>query len=452
MQSDLDRLMAERNLDALAAAGPASGNPVVYYLSNGARVGEATLVVKKRGAAPVLIVSSMERDEAAKSGLQIIEWSHFNPLRTLNEERGNRLRAAVRNYEAVFAELGVRGAVALYGRQEQGRTMALAYEFNARQNGAHLVGEFDQTVFDVAWTTKDAAEVERIRAVGARTIAVIGNTAEFLQAHRAVDGVLVKKDGSALTIGDVHREIRRWEAELNLEDPDGAIFAIGRDSGVPHSHGEPGDPLTLGRTIIYDIFPREAGGGYFFDITRTWCLGFAPPEVEKAYRDVLDTFDTLMSEMQMGDLCRPHQQRACDLLEARGHPTLRSDPKTRQGYVHSLGHGVGLNIHERPHFSDFEGNPDRLEPGCVVTIEPGVYYPDDGGYGVRIEDCVWLNPATARFETLGDFPKDLVLPVKQARGGRRTQGASPRAQGTGRAAGRKSRAMKPPRRLSRAGR
>ena len=415
MKSDLDRLMAERNIDALAASGPAAGNPVMYYLSNGVKVGEATLLVKKRGAAPVLIVGSMERDEAAKSGLQVIEWSRYNPLQTLNEEGGNRLRAAVRNYEAIFADLGVRGIVALYGRQEQGRTMALAHAFNARESDAHFVGEYNDTLFDTAWVTKDAAEVERIRAVGAQTVAVIGNTAEFLQAHRAADGVLVKKDGSPLTIGDVKREIRRWEMELNLEDPDGVIFAIGRDAGVPHSHGEDNDPIALGRTIIYDIFPREAGGGYFFDITRTWCVGHAPPEVEKTYRDVMDTFDTVMAEMQMGDLCRPHQQRTCDLFEAQGHPTVRSNPKTNQGYVHSLGHGVGLNIHEAPHFSDFEGNRDRIEPGCVATIEPGLYYPDQGGYGVRIEDCVWMNPASGKFENLGDYPKDLVLPVKQAR-------------------------------------
>ncbi len=415
MKADLDRLMAERDFDAIAVSGQASGNPVMYYLSNGARVGEATLLVKKRGEAPVLIIQSMERDEAAKSGLQVIEWSHYNPLRTLNEEGGNRLRATVRNYEAVFGELGVRGRVALYGRQEQGRTMALAYAFNQRESEAHLVGEFSDTIFDAAWTTKDPAEVERIRAVGTKTITVIDNTAEFLKSHRAKDGVLVKKDGSALTIGDVKREIRRWEMEQGLEDPDGVIFAIGRDSGVPHSHGEDADPIALGRTIIYDIFPREAGGGYFFDITRTWCVGFAPPEVEKTYRDVMDTYNTVMAEMKMGDLCRLHQRRTCELFEAQGHPTVGSDPKTNQGYVHSLGHGVGLNVHEAPHFSDFEANTDRIEPGCVVTIEPGLYYPDQGGYGVRMEDCVWMNPATGLFELLGDYPRDLVLPVKQAR-------------------------------------
>jgi Xaa-Pro aminopeptidase len=424
MKSDLDRLMAERNIDALLVLGPAVNNPVMNYLSNGVKVGEATALVKKRGEAPVLIVNGMERDEAAKSGLRVVEWTHYDTLKILNEEQGDRLRAAVRYYESVFADLDVHGAVALYGLQEQGRTMALAYAFNSRANGAHLVGEYADTIFDFAWTTKDAEEVERIRAVGAKTTAVIGNTSEFLQSHRAANGVLVKKDGAPLTISDVKREIRRWETELNLEDPDGAIFAIGRDAGVPHSHGEDADPIALGQTIIYDIFPREPGGGYFFDITRTWCAGFAPPEVERAYADVMHVFDTVMAEMKVNDLCRVYQRRACELFEARGHPTLGGDTRITQGYVHSLGHGVGLNIHERPHFSDFEGNTDRIDPGCVVTVEPGLYYPDDGGYGVRMEDCLWMNPATNQFETLGESPKELVLPVKSARARKATSARS----------------------------
>ena len=418
MKSDLDRLMFERNLDALVVTGPTAHNPVMYYLANGAKVGEATMLVKKRGQAPTLVVSSMERDEAAKSGLSIVEWSKYDPLKTLNEEKGNRLRAAVRNYQAIFADLDVHGAVALYGLVEQGRTMALAYEFNARQNGAHLVGEFADTVFEAAWTTKDRDEVERIRAVGAKTITVVGNTAEYLQSHRAANGVLVKNGGSPLTVGDVKREIRRWELDLNLDDSEGVIFSIGRDAGVPHSSGEDGDPIELGKTIIYDIFPREPGGGYFFDFTRTWCVGFAPPVVEKTYRDVMDTFDTVMAEMKMNDPCGIHQRRTCELFEARGHPTVQTDAKTTRGYVHSLGHGVGLSVHEWPAFRDYEGNTATIAPGCVVTVEPGLYYPDDGGFGVRIEDCVWMNPATARFESLGDFPKDLVLPVKWSQGAR----------------------------------
>jgi Xaa-Pro aminopeptidase len=118
-----------------------------------------------------------------------------------------------------------------------------------------------------------------------------------------------------------------------------------------------------------------------------------------------------MRALRPGELCRTYQALTCDLLEARGHPTLRTDPKTTNGYVHSVAHGLGLAVHEGPRFADVKGNAARLDPGVVITVEPGVYYPERG-YGVRIEDSVWLNPETLKFETLATYHKRLVLPVK----------------------------------------
>ena len=411
MKSDLDRLMADRGFGAILVTGASHNNPVMYYLANGATLGEGSMLLKKRGEEPSLIVWSAERDEAAKSGLNVIDVAKYNLRNILNEEKGDRLKAAIRGREIIFSDLGIIGKVALYGMEEQGRSLVLTNAFNGYQDKVQIVGEYTDTIFDAAWTTKDPDEIERIRAVGQKTMQVVGNTAEFLQSHRASDGVLCKADGKLLTVGDVKREIRRWMMDLNIEDPEGVIFAIGRDAGVPHSSGEDSDPIALGKTIVYDIFPREAGGGYFFDFTRTWCLGFAPPEVEKSYRDVMDTFEMLMSSMKMGDGTREHERATWEMLESRGHPSIWSDPHTTRGYIHSLGHGVGLQVHERPFFGDVEGNTDTLAPNSVVTIEPGVYYPDDGGYGIRIEDCVWMNPATGRFEPLADYSKELVLPV-----------------------------------------
>lgn len=411
MKADLDALMTERGYDAITVTGSAAHNPAMYYLANGVKISDARLV-KKRGEPPALVVSAMERDEAAKSGLRVLARETFDPLRILNEEGGDLLRARVRLLERIFTDLGVRGTVATYGREDAGSALAFAQAFNGRQNGVRLVGEFAGTIFDAAWTTKDPAEVRRMRAVGRKTVTVVGNTAEFLQSHRTVEGVLVKSDGAPLTVGDVKREIRRWLVEQNLEHTDDVIFAIGRDAGVPHSHGEDGDRIALGRTIVFDIFPQEAGGGYFFDFTRTWCLGFAPPEVERAYGDVMEVFETTLAALQPNTLSRTYQRRACELFEARGHPTIGSNDKTTKGYTHSLGHGVGLSVHERPAFGDYEGNTDVLLPGCAVTVEPGLYYPDAGGFGVRIEDLVWMNPDTGRPEVLADFPKDLILTSK----------------------------------------
>jgi Xaa-Pro aminopeptidase len=198
--------------------------------------------------------------------------------------------------------------------------------------------------------------------------------------------------------------------EQNVADTD-FIFAIGRDAGVPHSRGEDRDPIALGKTIVYDIFPQEAGGGYFYDFTRTWCVGYAPPEVEQAYEEVFGIFKQVLKALKPNERCAVYQKMTVDYFEKRGHPTAQTNPETTEGYVHSLGHGIGLFIHESPSLADFEGNTDTLAPGSVVTVEPGLYYPSKG-FGIRIEDSVWLNPKTLKFEILAKYPYDLVLRVK----------------------------------------
>ena len=168
--------------------------------------------------------------------------------------------------------------------------------------------------------------------------------------------------------------------------------------------------LALGKTIVFDIFLQEPGGGYHFDFTRTWCLGFAPEKEQRLYDDVRRVFDQLMNhEMEANMRFKILQDRTCDLFEDLGHKTIRQDPLTEEGYVHGIGHGIGLDIHELP----FSRSPEvLLQPGVIVTIEPGLYYPDQE-MGCRIEDTVYVHP-DGTLEVLADYSHDLVLPIENA--------------------------------------
>jgi Xaa-Pro aminopeptidase len=205
--------------------------------------------------------------------------------------------------------------------------------------------------------------------------------------------------------------INLWLAEMGAENPEGTIFAIGRDAGVPHSTGNPSDPMRLGQTIVFDIFPCEAGGGYYYDFTRTWSLGYATDEAQKLYDDVDSVFRTLLSELKVGAHFGEYQKRTCELFEAMGHPTIQSNPQTEEGYVHSIGHGLGLHVHERPFSGASALAEDTLVPGVVATIEPGLYYPERG-MGVRLEDSIYVRP-DGNFEILAPYPLDFVLPVRK---------------------------------------
>jgi len=108
---------------------------------------------------------------------------------------------------------------------------------------------------------------------------------------------------------------------------------------------------------------------------------------------------------------KQYQRMTCEYFESKGHKSQLNFGAPTEGYVHSLGHGVGLNIHERPFSGLMTGDDHRLAPGVVVTSEPGLYYPERG-MGFRIEDTFWVRP-DGRMEMLADYPYDFVLPMKK---------------------------------------
>jgi Xaa-Pro aminopeptidase len=409
MKNHLDDILQAKNLDALLITGPTDHNPPMVYLTGLHHLSDADLI-KKRGEAPVIFHHAMERDEAAQTGLTTRDYSIYKFKELLKEFNGDHIQAAVARYQHMLTDLGLTsGRMAIIGKMDAGEAYAIFSGLREALPDLDLIGGARNSVLLEAMATKDEQEVERIRHIGHITTEVVGQVADFLASHRVKDEVLVKADGTPLTIGEVKSRINLWLAERGAEAPEGTIFAIGRDAAVPHSAGNPTDYLRLGQTIVFDIYPCEAGGGYFHDFTRTWCLGYAPDPVLALYEDVLNAYRQITGELRQGELCKVYQQRTCELFEAKGHPSIQSDPQTQTGYVHSLGHGVGLNIHERPWFGLGASDADILEPGVVVAIEPGLYYPEQS-MGVRLENTLYAAP-DGKMEVLTEYPLDLVIPM-----------------------------------------
>jgi Xaa-Pro aminopeptidase len=407
MKSDLDRLMAERDLQALVVVGDETYSAPRDYLTNGAHV-TGGLVIKKRGAAPVMVVNPMEIEEAAASGLQVFSYADFNWAELVKEAEGDRSKANVRLWErALRAQDIPPGRIGIYGTSDVNVYIELVRDLNTL-DGYEFVGERGLTLFDEAYVTKDADELARLKQAAVGTDATLQATWDFIASHRAQGDTLIKADGAPLTIGDVKRFVRRTLLDYDLEDT-GMIFAQGRDAGFPHSRGQSDQPLRLGQAIVFDLFPRQVGGGYFHDVTRTWCIGYAPAEVQQTYETVMRALEIAYETYaEPGQPGYELQEAVLDYFESLGHPTGRSHPNSMEGYVHSLGHGIGLNIHERPSLSHAQ-RTDRLQAGNVLTIEPGLYYPDKG-YGVRVEDSVYID-AQGKLAALTTFRKDLVIPL-----------------------------------------
>lgn len=407
MKADLDRLMIARGLDAIVVFGGETFSAPHAYLTRGAHV-TGGYVIKVRGADPLLFVNPMETEEALVSGLTVHSYNEFGWADVVREHQGDRARAEVVMLGRYLARAGVTsGRVGLYGDGAINAAIELARLLRETYPEIEFAGELGMTLFDEAYVTKDADEIARLRAIGERTSLVVSQTWDFIAAHRAEGDTVVRPDGTPLTIGDVKRFVRRALLDQDLEDT-AMIFAQGRDAGFPHSRGEAGQALKTGQSIVFDLFPREIGGGLFHDMTRTWCIGHAPPDVQTTYDQVMDAFDVAVDSFRLNMPAARLQEAVQDYFESHGHPTGRSHPGTTDGYVHSLGHGIGLNIHERPGIGHL--SKDLLGAGSVITIEPGLYYPDRG-FGVRIEDSFVID-ADGSLVSLTPFHKELVLPLR----------------------------------------
>ena len=178
------------------------------------------------------------------------------------------------------------------------------------------------------------------------------------------------------------------------------IVAGGRQGCDPHEAGH--GLLHAQEPIILDIFPRSQATGYFGDITRTVVRGRASEAVRKIYDTVWQGQNLAFRQMRPGVPTRQVHQAVRDFFEREGYRTSRRRGRI-QGFFHGTGHGLGLEIHEPPRVGPTSA--DVLKPGHVVTVEPGLYYPELGG--VRLEDVALVTRARPR--NLTHFEKELEI-------------------------------------------
>lgn len=235
---------------------------------------------------------------------------------------------------------------------------------------------------------KTAAEIAKVRE--SQQAAVIAmRTAQSLigQCDVGADGTLWKK-GERLTSEAVRRTIVKVLVDHDCTGR-GVIVAGGRQASDPHEVGH--GPLRAHEAIVMDIFPQHMVHGYWGDLTRTVVKGTPSQELKQMYHAVKAAQAAALARLRPGvKACTVHRC-AGDLFRARGFDTCLRDGRP-VGFIHSTGHGVGLGIHEAPSLGLSE---QRLRSGNIVTVEPGLYYPDIGG--VRIEDTVVITPDGWRY-------------------------------------------------------
>ena len=372
MLSNLDSLMRERSIEALVVPMHEAMHPSFRWLARGAKVTRG-YAVKLLDREPVLITYPMEREEAAASGLTvrlINEFDHERIFRTA----ANPSEAYAEFFTIALREIGARGSVAFFGNVPVQLYVALVDSMERRGWRVHRSNGED--LIQLARKRKDNWEIDAIRSVGERTEQVVDGVRGMLRECAA---------GAPLTIGDLKRFVSSEVVRLGMIEDHETILSQGRDAGVPHSRGDASARVRPSVPIVLDIFPADKTSGYFFDTTRTFCIGSIPDELRRIHAEVLEAFTLARDAIRPGTEAKSYQAMVCEYFEKKGYATLRSDPRTLEGYVHILGHGVGLEIHEKPSFSLIPSNRDEIEVGDIVAMEPGLYFPEKE-IGVRIED------------------------------------------------------------------
>ena len=337
----------------------------------------------------------VERDGARYVAIVSLELPRVGELDGLEslafEELGlDELMAAGVSYEEAGRELALRACRRLGVEEAVGPAgFPLLVADHLREGGVRLAT--DHRLFAKRRRAKSPAELDGIRRAQRACEAAMDAIRDRLRAPTPSSS----EDLRSLALG-----VFSVSGVSTLDLP---IVSHGAQSAVGHEVGS--GALADGQPIVVDLFPQDLGSGCFADMTRTFCVGEPPAELVEYHRLCREALDVAVAEIRPGVSGRDVFGRVCELFEGAGYATQRTkEPGTvlTDGFFHSLGHGVGLEVHEEPALG--RSGTDPLVPGDVVAVEPGLYRAGFGG--CRLEDLVLVTEDGC--EVLTAYPYELA--------------------------------------------
>ncbi|MBI5103446.1 MAG: aminopeptidase P family protein [Solirubrobacterales bacterium] len=278
--------------------------------------------------------------------------------------------------------------------------LGLADKLRAR--GVSLTPDHD--LFAARRRSKAPAEMEGIRRAQRAAEAGMAAAAALFRAADVGDGErgpTLHVGGAPLTAEQVRAAMRAATRELGAETPPDVIVASVWQ-GFGHEAGS--GPLPANLPIQVDLWPRDEASSCWADMTRTFLVGEVPEEARRQEELVHEVLRRTSAAARPGVTGRELHAITCEVFEGAGYRTQRTGPgdDPSEGFQFSLGHGVGLEVHEDPSLGQAGRAP--LVAGDVLAVEPGLWDRHVGG--VRFED-LWLVTEDG-IENLTDFPYDLA--------------------------------------------
>ena len=307
----------------------------------------------------------------------LVDFRYIERARRVSQGCGVILRE--RLYDQLRELLGARGVKSLAVETER-MTVADFSRFQEELQGVRLLSS---SVLDEAIRSqravKTAGELDAIRAAQAITDRSFAELLNFLRP-----GVTERQAANELI-----RIMRDFGSEGEAFD---TIAVSGANSSMPHGV-RTDKPLATGDFFTLDFGAKK--DGYCSDMTRTVAIGYADDRMHRVYDTVLRAQQAGLAAIRAGIPCRE--------VDAAARRVIEEEAGYRGCFGHSLGHSLGLEIHESPNFSPL--SKDTAEAGNVLSVEPGVYL--EGRFGVRIEDIVCVTELGC--EDLTRSPKELIV-------------------------------------------
>jgi len=276
-------------------------------------------------------------------------------------------------------------------------TFPLELADHLRANGIELT--VDRELFDSRRRAKNATELEGIRRAQRACEAALDAARELLRRAERHNGGLVL-DGETLTCERLKLAVEQAFTEHGVF-ADEFIVSHGAQTAVGHDMGS--GPIAPNEPVCLDLFPRDRESGCFADMTRTFVVGDPSDELLEYHRLCREALERSVAAVKPGVPGKDLHRITCEIFEEHGFPTLLSKQPgqvLKDGFYHSLGHGVGLEVHEQPTLGR---GPGELVAGDVIAVEPGLYRHGYGG--CRLEDIVLVTDDGP--ETLTQYPYDL---------------------------------------------
>jgi len=267
-----------------------------------------------------------------------------------------------------------------------------------------FVLEVRESPFSALRKVKESGELECIQSCARTCEKACSHAIQMIRdSSVARDGTLVY-EGEQMTSERLREEIDVVLLKGRCESAEGTIVACGSPSCVPHWIGE--GKLFADEPIILDVFPRHKDCRYFSDLTRTVLRlhegGSKVEKVKRMYAAVLDAQKAGIALMREGvKASQVHEEVRKSIISSGFHAPDAKNPGN-EGFIHSTGHGVGLQIHEAPSIAPSD---EVLAKGMVATVEPGLYYRGIGG--VRIEDTLVVGEEGGR--SVFSIPRQLTV-------------------------------------------